>query len=301
MKMKIRTIKYIISDGIANVSKNKLMSLAAISIVVASLTVFGIFYIMILNFKHNVMILKEQPEMQVFCQVDLDDIGIKIVENALTKNDKIKQVTIITREQAFEKVKSLLGDESYVLEGMDNSFLPVSFIIKLHNPEDSEELVQELKQINGVDKVSYPQKTVEFISKFTRWIQLVSSFLIAVLLVVSVFIISNTIRLTVFARRREISIMKYIGATDWFIRWPFIVEGVIIGIIGAIIAFLISGYGYSALENRFTSELARTGTNIISLVELKDISSRVILFYLALGCVVGAVGSAASIRKYLKV
>lgn len=301
MKMKIRTIKYIISDGIANVSKNKLMSLAAISIVVASLTVFGIFYIMILNFKHNVMILKEQPEMQVFCQVDLDDIGIKIVENALTKNDKIKQVTIITREQAFEKVKSLLGDDSYVLEGMDNSFLPVSFIIKLHNPEDSEELVQELKQINGVDKVSYPQKTVEFISKFTGWIQLVSSFLIAVLLVVSVFIISNTIRLTVFARRREISIMKYIGATDWFIRWPFIVEGVIIGIIGAIIAFLISGYGYSALESRFTSELTRTGTNIISLVELKDISTRVILFYLALGCVVGAVGSAASIRKYLKV
>jgi len=299
--MKIRTIRYIIKDGMENISKNKLMSLAAISIVVASLTVFGIFYMMIINIEHNVMHLKEQPEMQVFCQADLDDIGIKIIENALTNNEGIKQVTIITKEQAFEKVKSWLGDDINILEGMDNSFLPISFIIKLYSPEDSEELIQELKQISGVDKVSYPQKTVEFISKFTGWIQLVSSFLIIVLLIVAVFIIANTIRLTVFSRRREISIMKYIGATDWFIRWPFIVEGVIIGILGAMLAFLISGYGYNALEVRFTRELAMTGTSIITLMELRSIGTRIISFYLALGCVVGAVGSVTSIRKYLKV
>jgi cell division transport system permease protein len=301
MKMKIRTIRYIIKDGIANITKNKLMSLAAISIVVASLTIFGIFYMLIMNFKYNVMNLKEQPEIQVFCQVDLDDVGIKIIENALTNNERIKQITIVSKEQAFRKVKSLLGDDVNLLEGMDNSFLPISFIIKLHNPEDSEELIGELAQISGVDKVSYPQKTVEFISKFTGWIQLVSSFLIAVLLIVSIFIIANTIRLTVFARRREINIMKYIGATDWFIRWPFVVEGVIIGILGAIFAFLISGYGYNALEVRFTKELARTGTSIVQLMELKSISAKIILFYLVLGCVVGAIGSIASIRKYLKV
>jgi cell division transport system permease protein len=301
MKMKIRTIKYIIRDGITSISKNKLMSLAAISIVVASLTVFGILYIIILNFRYNIMILKKQPEMQVFCQVELDDIGVKIVENTLKNNIKISQVDIVTKEKAFEKLKSMLGDDSYVLEGMDNSFLPVSFVIKLHNPEDGEELIQELKKVRGVDKVSYPQKTVDFISKFTGWVQLVSSFLITVLLMVSVFIISNTIRLTVFARRKEINIMKYIGATDGFIRWPFIVEGVIIGIIGAGIAFLMSGYGYSAIEDRFTSELARTGTSIVSLVKLEDIMMEVFLLYSVLGCVVGAIGSAVSVRKYLKV
>lgn len=299
--MKIRTIKYIIKDGMANITKNKLMSLAAISIVVASLTVFGIFYMLIMNFEYNVMNLKKQPEIQVFCQVDLDDIGIKIIESALTNNERIRQVTMIPKEQAFEKVKDLLGDDDNILEGMDNSFLPVSFIIKLHNPEDSEELIQELEKITGIDKVSYPQKTVEFIIKFTGWVQLVSSFLIIVLLVVAIFIISNTIRLTVFARKREINIMKYIGATDWYIRWPFIVEGVIIGVIGAICAFLISGYGYNALEARFTKELVKTGTNIITLMELRSISSRVILYYLILGCIVGAVGSIASIRKYLRV
>ncbi|NLC67493.1 MAG: ABC transporter permease [Clostridiaceae bacterium] len=299
--MKVRTIKYIVRDGLTSISKNKLMSLAAISIVVASLTVLGILYIIILNFRHNLMILKKQPEMQVFCQVELDDIGVKIVENTLKNNAKISQIDMVTKEQAFEKLKSMLGDENYVLEGMDNSFLPVSFIIKLHNPEDGEGLIQELKEVRGVDKISYPQKTVDFISKLTGWVQLASSFLITVLMVVSVFIISNTIRLTVFARRKEINIMKYIGATDGFIRWPFIVEGVIIGIIGAGVAFLLSGYGYSALEGRFTNELMRTGTSIISLVEPEDIMAEVLVICAILGCVVGAIGSAVSVRKYLKV
>jgi len=299
--MKIRTLKYIFNEGVKNVYKNRLMSLASISTIIASLIIFGIFYLIIVNINYNVLKLKEQPEMQVFCNPELDDIGVRVVQNTLLQNSNIAEVTMVTKEQAFEKVKEMLEDDADLLEGLDNSFLPVSFIIKLKDIANSDEVIKELKKINGVDKVTYPQKTMEFITKFTSWIHIISIALTAILLIVSVFIISNTIKLTVFARRKEISIMKYIGATDWFIRWPFIVEGVIIGIIGAIIAFLISGYGYSALESRFTSELTRTGTNIISLVELKDISTRVILFYLALGCVVGAVGSAASIRKYLKV
>lgn len=299
--MKIRTVKYIIKDGIENTAKNKLMSLASISIIAASLTIFGIFYMLIMNFKCNVMNLKEQPEIQVFCQVDIDDVGIKVIESALNNNRKVKNVAIVPKEQAFEKVKSWLGDDANLLEGMDDSFLPVSFILKLNDTEDSEELINELSEISGVDKVSYPQKTVEFLSKFAGWIQIVSGFLTAVLLVVSVFIIANTVRLTVFARRREIGIMKYIGATNWFIRWPFVIEGVIIGILGALFAFLISGYGYNALETRFTKALASTGTNIIQLVQLKNMSVKIILFYLALGCVVGAIGSVTSIRKYLKV
>ncbi|HOJ11443.1 MAG TPA: permease-like cell division protein FtsX [Clostridiales bacterium] len=299
--MKIRTIKHIFKEGITNVYRNKLMSLASISIVVASLTIFGIFYMIILNFNHNVGKLKDQPEMQVFCLTELDDVGVKIVEDALMQNEKIKQVAIVTKEQAFEKVKDMLGDNASVLEGIDNSFLPVSFIIKLNNPEDSAMLMDELEKINGVDKVTYPQKTVEFISKFTHGIQIVNSILTTVLLVVSVFIISNTIKLTVFARRREISIMKYIGATDWFIRWPFIVEGVIIGFIGSIVALLISGYGYNAVEMRFTKELLMTGTSIISILKLNDVSARVALLYIVLGCIVGASGSVTTIRKYLKV
>ncbi len=299
--MKARTIKRIITDGIANITKNKLMTLASISIVVASLTVFGILYIIVVNLKYNLAILENQPEMQVFCQVELDDIGIKIVENTLKNNPKIREVSIITKEEAFEKLKSMLGEDSYVLEGMENDFLPVSFIIKLYNPEEGEDIIKELQEVRGVEKVTYPQKTVNFISKFTGLVRIVSSFLIIVLLIISVFIISNTTKLTVFARQKEINIMKYIGATDGFIRWPFIVEGVIIGLLGAAIAFLISAYGYNALELKFVSELGKTGVNIISLVNLKDLSKDILLLYIAIGCIVGAGGSAISVRKYLKV
>ena len=299
--MKARTIKRIITDGIANITKNKLMTLASISIVVASLTVFGILYIIVVNLKYNLAILENQPEMQVFCQVELDDIGVKIVENTLKNNPKIREVSIITKEEAFEKLKSMLGEDSYVLEGMENDFLPVSFIIKLYNPEEGEDIIKELQEVRGVEKVTYPQKTVNFISKFTGLVRIVSSFLIMVLLIISVFIISNTTKLTVFARQKEINIMKYIGATDGFIRWPFIVEGVIIGLLGAAIAFLISAYGYNALELKFVSELGKTGVNIISLVNLKDLSKDILLLYIAIGCIVGAGGSAISVRKYLKV
>lgn len=299
--MKIRTLKYIFNDGVKNVYKNRLMSLASISTIMASLLIFGIFYLMIINVKYNVMNLNEQPEMQVFCNPELDDIGVRLVHNTLTRNDNIAEVTMVTKEQAFEKVKEMLDDDADLLEGMDNSFLPVSFIIKLDDIENSDEIVKELSRINGVDKVTYPQKTIEFISKFTRWIQAISILLTTVLLVVSVFIISNTIKLTVFARRKEISIMKYIGATNWFIRWPFIIEGILIGFIGAVVSFLVSGYFYNEIETKFTSELAQLGTDIITLLKFNEVSLPMILLYLLLGCTVGAFGSMISIRKYLKV
>ena len=139
-----------------------------------------------------------------------------------------------TKKQALEEMKIRLAEDSSILNGISEDILPVSFSIKLKNPADSTSVVNYLKKINGIQKVSYSQKVIDVISKVTYWIKFISGGMIIVLLVVSVFIISNTIKLTVFARRKEINIMKYIGATDWFIRWPFIVEGVIIGITGAL-------------------------------------------------------------------
>jgi len=299
--MKIRTLKYIFNEGVKNVYKNRLMSLASISTIIASLIIFGIFYLIIVNINYNVLKLKEQPEMQVFCNPELDDIGVRVVQNTLLQNSNIAEVTMVTKEQAFEKVKEMLEDDADLLEGLDNSFLPVSFIIKLKDIANSDEVIKELKKINGVDKVTYPQKTMEFITKFTSWIHIISIALTAILLIVSVFIISNTIKLTVFARRKEISIMKYIGATNWFIRWPFVIEGILIGLIGAAISFIISGYFYNKIEIRFSNELMQVGTDIISLLKFNDINLPMLVIYIVLGCTVGAFGSIISIRRYLKV
>lgn len=299
--MKIRTIKYMVKEGFVNTYKNKLMSLASVSIVIASLIVFGIFLLMVMNFNYNIKIFKQQPQMQAFCEYELDDYQIGKIEQAIKKNQKIKEYKKVTRKEAFEKFKKKLGDDASVLEGFDENLLPVSFVIKVKNPEQSTEVVEELKKIQGIRKVSYSKEIIDFIFKFTNWVNLISGFLIVVLLIVSVFIIANTIKLTVFARRKEIGIMKYIGATDWFIRWPFIIEGVIIGIVGALVAFFLITYGYNALEVKFNKELFIFSEDFIQLVSIDRIRTQIAMYFCLLGGLVGATGSVISLRKYLRV
>lgn len=299
--MKIRTIKYIIKDSIVNTYKNKLMSLASISAVVASLIIFGVFYVISINMNFNTKLLTQQPEIRVFCKPEDDDIQIGYIEEKIAKDSRVMSYRKISKQEAFELVKEMLGDDNSVLEGMDSSFLPVKFAVKLKNPREYEAAANEYKTIPGVENVDYSQKTVEFFSRLQYWIRVISLFLVILLLLISVFIISNTIRLTVFARRREINIMKYVGATDWFIRWPFVIEGVIIGIAGALVTFILVSYGYTAVENWFKGDLSYMTVYMIKIVKLKDIGLQMFAIFSLIGTAVGALGSLVSIRKYLRV
>jgi cell division transport system permease protein len=299
--MSIATVKYVLKEGIVNTYKNKLMSLASLSIVIASLIIFGIFLLLAMNINHNTRILSRQPEMQAFCDYELEEGKIEQIEKEIAKNERIQDYTKVTSEEAFIKFKESLGEDGDVLEGFEKDFLPVSFIIKVKDSVKSAEVVEELKKIDGIRKVSYSAQIVDFISRFTSWINLVSSILVIILLAVSVFIIANTIKLTVFARRREINIMKYIGATDWFIRWPFIIEGVIIGLVGAVAAFLIINYGYNALETKFNAEILGLGTDFLQLVSITSVRAQLLGYFGFVGVFVGALGSLISLRKYLRV
>jgi cell division transport system permease protein len=198
-------------------------------------------------------------------------------------------------------MRDKLGKNSAILEGYGAEIFPVSFIIKLKDVAYSDEVVKMLQNVSGVEKVSYSHDTIEVITRVSHWFKLGSSVLITIFLVVSVFIISNTIKLTVFARRKEINIMKYIGATDWFIRWPFVVEGVIISIVGAILAFVISAYGYSLLYDKFAQDLFLAQSQLLNLVDIKDVWTQLASSYVVIGTVVGAIGSFVSLRRHLKV
>jgi len=299
--MKITTIKFMLKEGFANTYKNKLMSLASISVVIASLSIFGVFLLLAMNFNYNTKALSQQPQMQAFCEYELDESRVAEIEKALKDNDKIEKFTKVTSQQALEKFKNTLGEDSDVLEGFDETLLPVSFIINVKEPGQSGLVVEEIKALDGIRKVSYSEEVVNFITRFTKWINMVSGVLIVILLAVSVFIIANTIKLTVFARRREINIMKYIGATDWFIRWPFVIEGVIIGILGAVSAFLLVNYGYALLEARFDAEMPGMGKNFLQMVSIDGIRFQIISYFCLLGTFVGALGSVLSLRKYLRV
>ncbi len=299
--MRIRTARYIFKEGVVNTYRNILMSLASIMIVIATLIVFGFFLLIALNLEMNISVLKDQPQLEVFCNVELDDNQVKLVEEAVKNNSKVAKYEMVTKEEAFEKLKTRFGENSILLDGYDESILPVSFIINLKDPSQSEDVVKEFENMSGVHEVSFHQKTIDMISKVTYWMRFISGFMIVILLIISVFIISNTIKITVFARRKEINIMKFIGATDWFIRWPFVVEGVIIGIMGAMIAFIISGFGYNALESRFSKDLISLNLSLFKMMGISEVWIQLLLFYSVIGVIVGAIGSFLSIRRYLRV
>ncbi len=299
--MKIRTIRYYFKEGFANSYRNKLMSLASVLIVVASLIVFGIFVLISLNMQHNISIWKEQPQLQAFCYEQLDGTQISRVEDVIRGDDRILSYEKVDKEQALERMREKLGKDAAILDGYGADIFPVSFVIRLKDVSNSNEVVKDLEKVTGIEKVSYSQDTVEMITRASHWFSLGSSLMIIIFLVVSVFIIANTIKLTVFARRREIGIMKYIGATDWFIRWPFVVEGVIISITGAILAFILSAYGYKVVADRFSQDTFFASTKLLSLLNIEDVWLRLAVSYAIIAVVVGAMGSFISMRRHLKV
>jgi cell division transport system permease protein len=296
--MKIRTTKYIIKDGIINAYRNKLMSLASIIIVTASLLVFGIFLIISVNLKFKIdNMLENQLQIEVYCDSNLDETQVKDIEANIKMNSFVSDVKRVTKQEALERCKELLEDGS-ILEGYDGSFLPESFIIKVKDAEHIKSVVETFRAIKGVESIGFLEGNVNELSKISYWARIISMLLLAILLSVSVFIISNTIKLTVFARRREINIMKYIGATDWFIRLPFIVEGIIIGFVGAVLSFIITYYCYNTIEGQLSKGILGESLNF---VDINSIVIYVIGSYSIIGTLVGGIGSGISIRKYLHV
>ena len=293
--MKISTIKNITRDGIDNIYKNKVMTIASVAIVAATIFIFGIFLTLFLNIRANVNNLKNSPMIEVFCNENLDDARVNEIEKELIGNEDVMNCKKITKQEAFKKVQELLGEEKDILEGIDDDFLPVSFEVSLYDINDTEQFIEFIKGINGIDDYKYSIEELNFINKVSNVLNVVSIILIAVFLVASIGIIANTIKLTVSARRREISIMKYVGASDIFVRGPFIVEATIIGIIGAIIAFVVVGHGYGFITSNIVGEVYK-----IKVLSLSEVVNVCLIWFLSLGCILGATSGVFSVQKYLK-
>lgn len=282
------------------------MSLASITIISAALILFGVFYLILVNLNYNLDVLSQQPKMQVFCLPELTTEQVEAVQTEISSNKYIESFNVITKKEAFENLKKYLENDkeaeggANILTGYDESFLNVSFIIKVKNPVDSSKVATELRALAGVENVRYSQQTIDMFSKTANWLRIISMVLIGILLIIALFIISNTIKLTVFARRKEINIMKYIGATDWFIRWPFIYEGIIIGVIGAVIAFFLVAYIYSLAEPMLSNDLGTFGSGF-AIVKFNTVWGTLALFYAGVSTIIGASGSLMSIRKHLNV
>lgn len=298
--MKIRTLGYMIKEGLKNLWRNRMMSLASIGSVTATLIILGMIFILIFNINSMAEGAKEQFDtIQVYLedgisQERMDEIGSRIKEI-----ENIKDIEFESSNDALERMKGRWGEHAYLLDDLETNPLPNSYIIYLDDIENSEAVVKKIKSIKNIDEVRFHKDIIDKLITMTNLIRIVGIVIIVILISISVFIIGNTIKLTVAARKREINIMKYVGATNWFVRWPFFIEGTMLGLFGATFALLLIFFSYRYLYNMASANFYVMMTTY--LIPVKKILDNLLLIFIVLGAGIGALGSINSMKKYLKV
>ena len=301
--MKFRSIKYFFEEAFTSVVRNRLMSVTSI------LTVASCIFILVFSYclAANVDFVMEQFENSVGLSVIISDTAtveeIEALRVKIVEMDNVERVTYISAEEALNSFAERVGDTSGIIAGLkDDNPMPRSFTITLKNSRAQDKVIDELEGMvgNGLDKVLHARKTTSALITINNVIRIISIVIVLILGLLSVIIIMNTIKLTVNNRRADISIMKYVGATDWFIRWPFVIEGVIIGVAGAVVPILALSLSYGHIIGIVEEKMS-------SISGLFDFKSGIEIFpgltptMVVLGVFIGALGSVLSMRKYLDV
>jgi len=304
--MKIRTMKLLIKEGAQNVIKNKLMTFASVMTVVATLFFLGIVLLIAVNISSNIEAMKRDLEVTVFLNVNATNYQREEVVSFLESKKEagiISEYRNESKEQMYQNIKESLNDHS-LLEGFSVENAAESFYIKLVDPNSSDEIIAELSRFSGVNKnngIGYGKDELDKLEGILKIFNYIVMAVLAVLMIISVFLISNTIRLTVFARRHQIEIMKYVGALDSFIRWPFIVEGLLIGFLGSVLSFFITSQAYNWLQGFINAILINLKMATLRIMEFGPVAFRIFMIYSIFGMVIGGIGSLLSVRKHLNV
>lgn len=297
--MRYNIIGYLIGEGFKNVFKNKKSTVAAIGIMCATMIIFGCFFAISENISNMLTELERSQGIEVFIKNEATDQQVKEIGDKIRALDGVNNVRYVSHEEAVERIKDQLENREELLEGLEG-VLPRSYIITFTDLELNYEIQDQISSWDNIKRITSNNETTSTLMNLGNGIRIVSVIILAFLIVVSLFIISNTIKLTVHARRKEISIMKYVGATNSFIRWPFIVEGIIIGLISAVISLVIVGGGYNVLAEKLMTSALIEKLGIV-LVNFNDMLSIIIVVYLILGVGIGVIGSSISMKKYLEV
>ena len=286
-----------IREGFRSIKTHGLMSFATVTIIMACLIIMGSVALLALNIDHLIDDLEDQNEVVAFVDDGLaDEEEAKAIGNEILKVDNVSSVEFVSRAQAMENYMSKY-DKS-LMEGIDETVFRHRFIIKLHNIEMLKETKLALEEVPGVAKVRAHQEYANTFVRIRNIVSGVSLVLMAILVFVSMFIMSNTIKLATFSRREEIAIMKMVGASNGFIRLPFVIEGLVLGILGGGLGFLAQWGLYNLVTGSLMDSLAE---GFLSPVQFMDIAPMVLVIYLAIGVLIGVFGGVNAIRNYLKV
>jgi cell division transport system permease protein len=297
-KMKINTITHFIKDAFTSLKRNRTISFASVITVIITFFVLGIFMLVANNINKGITTVQNKVELKIFLKDDIKLIDQREIEIKLREVEGVKDVVYQTKEEEYKNFQATTNDNEGLLKGytLQNNPFSASFTVKLESPEYTAAVSDAIKDFEGIETIGDQQELVDKIIGIVNGVKAVGFGLFVILIGVSIFLIMNTTKLTVFSRRREVGIMKFVGATDWFIRWPFVIEGMVIGLIGATLACGALFLAYNGLVKWIASQLV-----FISLVPTTYILTTLSWQFMTGGIVVGGVASVSALRKFLVV
>ena len=293
------TNTYLIKEGYENLKKHGSKTFSTMLIICATMLVLGIFIILFTNVNKNVETVKVEQGIQAFIEDTATDADIEYIKDAIKKIDGIGEIRYISKDEAYEDAKNVFKDQEYFLEGLDKvQIFPASYVVKFADIEKANNIKSQIEKIDGIYKVKYNSSTINAVISISRIANIFLLGIGVVLLVVSIFIISNTIKLAVYSNKREIFIMRYIGATNKFIKKPFVIEGAIMGIVSALISFMLISIAYVVIYARIPKVGSSLG--VFGFIPYSSLWWMILAIYIVLGLFIGILGSSISIKKYLK-
>ncbi len=288
---------YLTKMGFKNLVSNRSMSLSSISVLTVCLLLIGVSFLLLFNIKTLVKDVEKQNVVVAFVKDGIDDAALNKINTDLKAIPNVTNVEFVSKEAGYEEQMKEFGLNKEMLNGVIENPLPHSYRITVSNIEDFNTTLEAIKNVDNIDTVRESQEIVNQISTLQKSITAICLVIVAVLIVVSLFIIANTIRITMVSRKIDIQVMKSVGATNVFICWPFMIEGIIIGLISGVIALALT-YVFQLTEGDALSSLfGLFGSTTIS---VSDILPILIVGYILAGALLGSFGSVVSIRKYLK-
>lgn len=298
MTLKVNNLRYFISQATHSIIRNGLTSVTSIFTVFCCMLILGLFLVLGINVNYIADQIKNDCPVQAFVSQTVSQQQLSGIKTQIEAIPNVASAELFTKEDSLNYMRGIFGENADVLNGYetDNPFRD-SYNISLTDLSLAQQTMEQISKINGIAEVKNDQSVINTILEVTGTVRTLSFWIMIILGVVSIFIIANTIKLAVYSRRKEINVMKFVGATNWFIRWPFIFEGIIIGIIGALAAFAVISWAYIAVGGWISG----FNFDLFKLKTYEEIWWILISMFVVIGAAIGAVGSGMSLRKHLDV
>ncbi|ASS76566.1 cell division protein FtsX [Tumebacillus algifaecis] len=294
--MKISTFGRHCREGLKNLTRNAWMTFASLSAVTVTLLLLGVFLLLAYNVQQFSYQLENQVEMSVSVVENTDRAQVVELERQLKNLPGVASIKFVPKEEGLASLKNKLADNGQLLDGLEqDNPLPDVFWVKASDPQQTASLATKVRTLNHVEKVDYGNETVDQLFNVTELVRNAGAVFVIGLCFTALFLINNTIKVTIFARRKEIEIMKLCGATNWFIRWPFLIEGLLIGVFGSILPILALGIGYDYLTKSVP------GIMLFRFADFDPLMFTVAGILLAIGALIGMIGSVMSISRFLRI